>query len=89
MFLAEVESRIYSNNSAYSECIAKLIKHIVSLDASQIESEFLSANYTARQEKEIELALEMSDLQVVRDFWQRKSIKGVGRAIRLNWEGQT
>ena len=89
MFLAGAESRIYSENSVYSECIAKLIEHIVSLDASQIESEFLSANYTARQEKEIELALEMSDLQVVRDFWQRKSIKGVGRAIRLNWEGQT
>lgn len=68
-----------------------MIEHVASLDPSQIESEFLSANYTPRLEKEIELALEMSrpDLQVVRDFWQRKSIKGVGRAIRLNWEGQT
>ena len=28
-------------------------------------------------------------MQVVRDFWNRRPVKGVGLAIKLNWDGRS
>lgn len=32
---------------------------------------------------------ERSDLQVVREFWNRKPVKGVGLAMKLNWNDKS
>ena len=69
-FLASVESMNIPLAQAYSDCISKIIEHVVTLDAARIESEFLSVNLTQRQDREIEQILELQrpDLQIVRDF---------------------
>ena len=52
-FLASTESRVYANSRSYSEAIASLVRYITTLPREKIESVFLSASYTARQEQEI------------------------------------
>jgi hypothetical protein len=56
-----------------------------------IESHFLSQIFTVRQEKEISRYLSESrpNLQVVREFWNRRPVSGVGLAMKLNWEEQS
>ena len=86
-FLASIEERIYKVSAAYTNGIASLIEHIVGLSKQEIEREFLSMTFTDRQEEAISshLAQKRPDLQVVREFWSRKPVKGVGISIRLNW----
>ena len=47
-FLASAESRIYAENSAYTQAIASIINHILTLPKKDIEQKFLSVSYTAR-----------------------------------------
>ena len=45
---------------------------------------------TGQQNQEVEriLKADKPDLQVVREFWQRKSVKGVGLSLKLNCENR-
>ena len=88
-FLESVESRVYQESVAYRESIASLVEHIAMLSKADIERSFLSCNFTARQEREITAYLSnaKADLLIVREFWNRKPVKAIGLAMKLNWEG--
>ena len=63
----------------------------MTLPKTEIERRFLSANFTSKQETEIAAYLSNSnaDLKVAREFWNRRPIKAVGLAMKLNyWQGQ-
>jgi hypothetical protein len=91
-FLASVEGRVYIDSLAYRSGVAKLIDLAITLPREAIEQKFLSTILTERQEREVSTYLESSekgDLQIVRDFWSRRSVKAVGLAVRMNWEEKT
>ena len=90
-FLASAESRVYTKSEAYKCGIESLIDHIVGLSKQEIERKFLSITFTERQEEAIRSYLELNkpDLQIVREFWKRRPVKGIGMAIKLNWNDET
>ena len=88
-FLEQSEGLIVDEQSsrAYSQAIAELIEYLVTLPKQEIEIKFLSVNFTRMQDREIDAYLQnkRTDLLVVREFWNRKPVKGVGLAIKFNW----
>ena len=91
-FLETLEQIIPDGSrQAYSEAVHALVDFTVRQKGDEIEKTLLANQFTPAQQQHINeyTRWKYPDIQIVRQFWERQPVMGVGAMKRLDFEAST